>query len=131
MSLKKCACGRKNTYENCCGAIHLDKKYALTSEDLMRSRYTAFTLADGEYLMKSHHSTTRPIKEKKDIVNWAKSVTWVRLEVLNTTKGQQFDVEGSVEFKAFFLENGEMQVIHENSFFTKENEKWVYVGVVE
>jgi SEC-C motif-containing protein len=131
MKLKSCACGRENTYKNCCGAIHLGKKKALTSEDLMRSRYTAFTMSDGEYLMKSHHSKTRPIKEKKEIVNWSKSVIWVRLEVLNTVNGYENDAEGNVEFKAFFLENGEMQVIHENSFFIKENENWVYVGVTE
>lgn len=131
MKIKNCPCGNNKFYDACCGEILSGRRNAKTSEELMRSRYTAFTLANGDYLMKSHHSTTRPIKEKKEIEEWAQSVTWVRLEILMTTGGKQEELEGTVEFKAYFLEGGKMQMIHENSFFNKENKKWVYVGVAE
>ena len=58
-----------------------------TAQQLMRSRYSAFVLANGDYLMETHHSSTRPIKEKKAIVKWAKSVQWIKLEIVETTKG--------------------------------------------
>ncbi|MDH7446475.1 YchJ family protein [Aquimarina sp. 2201CG14-23] len=128
--MSTCYCGRPQTYDNCCGKIHKDIAQALTAEDLMRSRYSAFVMAKGDYLMKSHHSSTRPIREKKSIVKWTKSVEWIKLEVLNTTKGSQKEKEGTVEFKAFFYEEGTMQVIHENSYFVKEKGNWVYVGEV-
>lgn len=131
MSTINCPCGSVITYEKCCGAIHLGKKKAISAEALIRSRYTAFTMADGDYLMKSHHSNTRPTSQKKEIVNWAKSVSWVKLDVLYTTMGMPNDLEGTVEFKAYFMENGKMEVIHENSLFKRENDKWVYLGLAE
>lgn len=36
--------------------------------------------------------------------------------------------ETTVEFKAFFMENGNVDVIHENSVFCKEKDHWVYLG---
>ena len=128
--MSKCYCGRPKLYDVCCGEIHKTSKKAITAEDLMRSRYSAFVLAKGDYLMRSHHSSTRPLKEKKAIIKWAKSVKWVRLEVLHTTNGSGFDEEGTVEFKAFYFENGALEVIHENSQFVKENEYWMYLGEV-
>ena len=55
--------------------------------------------------MATHHKSTRPTKEKKAIVKWAKSVQWMRLEVLETTKGSENDLEGTVTFNAYFFEN--------------------------
>ncbi len=126
--MTNCYCGRTNTYTNCCAPIHTDIHKVITAEDLMRSRYSAFVKANGNYLMISHHSSTRPTHEKKEIVRWAKAVQWVKLEVLHTTKGQVDDTEGTVEFKAFFFEKGQLQIIHENSKFIKENNHWVYLG---
>ncbi len=94
----------------------------------MRSRYAAFVIANGDYLMKSHHSSTRPLQEKNDIVKWAKSVKWQKLQILNTSMGQTTDFEGQVEFKAFFKEKGKLKAIHERSHFERENGYWVYVN---
>lgn len=68
--LNNCYCGNPEPYATCCGAIHNNHSKAITAEQLMRSRYSAFVLANGDYLMDSHHPSTRPIKEKKDIVSW-------------------------------------------------------------
>ncbi|WP_354667418.1 YchJ family protein [Pseudotamlana agarivorans] len=102
---------------------------AKTAEQLMRSRYSAFVLAKGDYLVESHHSKTRTPKEKKSIEKWAKSVQWIKLEVLETTKGQIEDTEGTVTFNAYFFENGKVDVIHEKSAFVKENSLWKYLGL--
>ena len=126
-----CPCGVSKHYENCCQVYHKDISKIETAEQLMRSRYTAFTKAMGNYLMNSHHSTTRPLSEKKAIVNWAKSVKWSRLEILNTTKGLKHDEKGTVEFKAYFIENTSEQFIHENSQFVKEYGIWMYLGFVD
>lgn len=128
--MNNCPCGRSKTYENCCGAIHQNIELAFTAEDLMRSRYSAFVKGNGDYLYKSHSENTRKESEKKDIERWAKSVQWMNLDVLNTNKGSKSDKQGTVEFKAFFIEGGKLQVIHENSFFSKENGHWVYVSAL-
>ena len=96
----------------------------------MRSRYTAFTMANGDYLMESHHLNTRPVKEKENIVAWARSVEWLELKISSKSKGLENDVEGSVEFNAYFKENGKINSISEHSLFVKENEHWYYFGFV-
>ncbi len=116
----KCPCNPTKLYKDCCRKAHLDIRSVTSAEQLMRSRYSAFVLANIDYLQKSHHPKTRPnMLEKKEMLTWTKSVEWVKLTVLKST-------ENTVEFKAFFYENNSLNVIHENSFFAKENNHWVY-----
>lgn len=126
-----CPCGSSEKYTDCCEIAHRNISHVKTAEQLMRSRYTAFTLANSDYLMESHHSTTRSIKDKKSIENWAKSVGWIRLEITHKSKGLVSDVEGTVTFNAYYFENGNVEVIHEKSAFSKENGNWMYVGLAK
>ena len=121
-----CFCNSSQLFEYCCQPIILGKRIAETAEQLMRSRYSAFVVANINYLMNTHHPSTRPSKEKKSILKWARSVKWMGLEILHTKQGQADDNEGFVEFKASFIEDGTLANIHENSFFVKENGKWYY-----
>jgi SEC-C motif-containing protein len=123
-----CPCGSKQDYTVCCGTIINGKREASNALELMKSRYTAYTKANVDYLMKSHHSSTRPVKERKSIKRWAESVKWMQLIILNTWDGTTSDKEGYVEFKALFFENGQINQIHEKSFFKREKQKWVYVS---
>jgi len=123
----KCPCNPNKKYVDCCKKAHNDILSVITAEQLMRSRYSAFVLANIDYLQKSNYSKTRPSKrEKKDTLLWTKSVDWLKLEIIAFTKGSVIDIEGTVEFKAFFMENGKLNSIHENSNFCKENGHWVY-----
>ena len=125
-----CPCGKKMPYLKCCGQFHESIQLVKTAEDLMRSRYTAFTKGMGDYLMISHHSTTRPNSEKDEIEKWAKSAEWDHLEIVSKFKGGPTDSIGVVEFKAFFhvtsFGSKKMDCIHEKSEFLKENGHWVY-----
>lgn len=94
----------------------------------MRSRYSAFTLASGPYLIETHHSETQNNVNEKELVDWAKSVKWVKLEILNKTTGLENDDTGTVEFKAYFREKNRLTFIHENSLFKREYGVWKYFG---
>jgi len=85
----------------------------LTPEDLMRSRYEAFVKMDGEYL-----SRTTTQKTSTDMSSY-KNIQWLRLDVLNA-------YDNVVEFKAFYSEDGEMQVLHEKSIFVEVDGEWKY-----
>ena len=123
----QCPCNPKKKYADCCQKAHDNIHSVYTAETLMRSRYSAFVLANITYLQKSHYSATRPSKkEKKELLKWTTSVTWIKLEVLHSNKGSVNDSSGTVEFKAYFMENGVVDIIHEISFFCKENGHWVY-----
>lgn len=125
-----CPCGSQKEADQCCLPIISGKREATTALELMRSRYTAFTKADGAYLMRSHNSQTRPVKDRKKIEAWARSVNWMGLVILGTQAGEANDNTGYVEFRALYLDRGEMCEIHEKSFFKRENGKWVYFSGV-
>ena len=127
---KPCPCGMPLSYSECCGLIISGKREATTCLELMRSRYVAFTTANVDYLMQSHHSDTRPLKERIQIKKWAESVQWMGLVILNTQGGEITDDTGYVEFRALYIEDGRMQEIHEKSLFKREDQKWVYVSGV-
>lgn len=124
----QCPCTPTQLYKNCCEKAHLDITKVQTAEQLMRSRYSAFVLANIDYLQKSHHSKTRPGKrERKEIKDWSNSVDWIKLSVLDIKKGAKNDTTGKVEFKAYYMEDSNIIILHETSNFSKENSHWVYV----
>ena len=125
-----CPCGTGKEYRNCCQKAHNAPAFIATAEELMRSRYSAFTLANGPYLIETHHSATRHNVDENDLVEWAKSVKWLKLEIIRTTTGQPTDISGTVEFKAHFKERGKARFIHENSYFEKEYGTWKYKSIV-
>jgi SEC-C motif-containing protein len=126
-----CPCNPNNTYKTCCFIAHNDIKAVKTAYQLMRSRYSAFVMGNIDYLQRSHHSSKRPgKKEARDIEQWSKSVAWMRLEILKTTDGLENEHQGTVEFKAYYVENTNEEVIHEHSRFGLENGHWVYIGAI-
>ena len=128
---ESCPCGSNKDFNDCCGAILTGKRNAATCTELMKSRYTAYAKGNIDYLMRSHHSKTRPpFKERKGIKRWAESVKWMQLTIVNSWNGTEKDKEGHVEFKAIYFENGQIQQIHEKSLFQKEKGLWVYVSGV-
>lgn len=48
--MNDCPCGSKISYSSCCGLYHSAKAIAPTPEALMRSRYTAYTQANFDYI---------------------------------------------------------------------------------
>ena len=123
-----CPCGRNNKlYKDCCFLVHTNIHNALTSEDLMRSRYSAFVLCNGDYLLKSHANQFRDPSTINNTINWARSVSWKQLEIISLNKGSENDSEGTVEFKAYFKKKNTLKFIHENSSFIRQDGHWVYL----
>ena len=119
--MMKCPCNPTKRYKDCCEKAHNNIEKVDSAEQLMRSRYSAFVLADIKYLAISHHSSTRlSKKEYLELEKWTKSVEWVKLEIIKVTTD-------TVRFNAFFIENGSLESIQENSSFCKENNHWVYL----
>lgn len=116
-----CPCGSGLQYGNCCQPYHLKEKVAATVEALMRSRYSAFVVLNGDYLFETTHVSKRIGNSKDAYLNSAKNTKWVKLEVVKAS----FDV---VEFKAFYLNKKfQVEVLHEKSNFKLEDGKWYYV----
>ncbi|MFY8097159.1 MAG: YchJ family protein [Flavobacterium sp.] len=117
---KQCPCGSQKEIADCC-LPYIRTYSAPTAEALMRSRYTAFTLHEADYLFQTTSLAERRFTSKKEILDWAKQNTWLKLEVLESTAT-------TVTFKAYFLDaQGQPQVHHEKSTFKEVQGKWFYV----
>jgi SEC-C motif-containing protein len=123
-----CPCGSKQNYVQCCAPVIGGQQPATTAEMLMRSRYSAFTQCNVDYILRTYHSKTRPTRDRAKILAWAKSVKWLGLTVLDTQMGLEDNEMGYVEFRAMYNENGTMGLIHEKSLFKREKGHWVYVS---
>ena len=60
-------------------------------------------------------------------LNGQKKVNWLKLDILSINNGEEFDDNGYVEFKAYFLENRKVDFIHGKSRFIKQANHWVYL----
>lgn len=119
MSIILCACSSDKIYAKCCQPFHSGVIFAQTPEQLMRSRYSAYTLNLVDYLWETTHPLKRYLHHKADIESWAKANHWLKLEIV-----QAFDA--IVEFKAFYQQGLRQFVHHELSTFKKEAGKWYY-----
>jgi SEC-C motif-containing protein len=121
-----CPCGSGRHYLECCGALHTGADRATSAEQLMRSRFSAFAVGDAAYLLRSWHSSTRPARLSLD-----PGTRWTRLEILGAADGGPFHSEGTVEFRAYYRQDGAAeQYLQENSAFARENGAWVYVSAL-
>jgi len=120
-----CACGSKKSYKLCCSRIHKNIYLATSPLALMKSRYVAFVMGDIDFLMLSHHSSTRPDQEKDEILRWTQSINWSNLEITEVEPVHQ--QEGFVSFKASYTDKDVPHVIYEKSRFVIENNHWTYI----
>ena len=124
----RCPCGTGEVFGACCGPFITGRSNAPTAEALMRSRFTAFAVAEPEYLLASWHPRTRPASLELD-----ESILWQRLDVLRTSGGP-FDDAARVAFAAHYRsrpgtpEHQRVKgVQREDSRFVREGGRWFYV----
>jgi len=124
----KCPCSSNLSFSNCCEKILKGKAKAETAESLMRSRYTAYTLADISYIEKTTAPESRSDFDHDSTRKWAEESKWLGLKILSTEEGQSTDKKGIVEFVASFEQNGSPEEHHERSRFRKDdNGQWLFI----
>lgn len=112
-----CHCGSGLAYSECCGPLHQGTP-AAHPEALMRSRYSAFVLGLGDYLLQTWHPSTRPTELKLE-----GSPQWSSLQVLSAgTRGDA----GQVHFRATYRSGKGWGYLEEVSDFSKEAGRWYY-----
>ncbi|MEU4343051.1 YchJ family metal-binding protein [Nocardia sp. NPDC023852] len=122
MSELRCPCGQGGTFDDCCGPVLRGERAAATAAALMRSRYTAFAVADVDYLLRSWHPRTRPPEVALDPAR-----RWLFLEVRAAERGGLFDDTGTVEFVAHYRDADGRGALHEVSRFARFEGAWVYL----
>lgn len=114
-----CQCGSTKRYGDCCSLLHQGEHTAVTAEELMRSRYSAYVLKLDDYVLHTWHSSTRPVSLELS----HDDTKWQHLRIIDTEQGKEDDETGMVEFAAIYT-GGQL---HERSRFVREAGRWFYV----
>ena len=129
-----CPCGGA-TYGLCCRPLHRQEQAAATAEQLMRSRYSAFALAEIDHLMRTQLSE-QPIRERRRALQaTCRQLHWRGLEILAREAGGPEDLHGTVTFAAHYSAGGKQGVLRECSRFGREAGRpdgaWLYLEALE
>ena len=122
-----CPCGLGESLETCCGPFLKKSAFPETAEALMRSRYTAFTVGDIDYIFDTHDPDTVHQVERAGTESWSKQSEWLGLEILETDHGGANDYTGTVEFVAKYKIKGTAINHREIATFRKQNGRWLFV----
>lgn len=90
----------------------------------MRSRYTAYTMANMEYIQQTMCGKAIGHFDEVSAQRWAKKVSWIKLKVIESCIENQDS--GFVEFEASFVEAARLKSIHERSEFIRRDGRWFY-----
>ncbi|MFC3032361.1 YchJ family protein [Pseudoalteromonas fenneropenaei] len=116
-----CYCGNDLSYANCCEPFHLYHQTPAQALQLMRSRYSAYVLKNAAYILDTYGIEEQKEHTEADILAFANAVEFIRLQIVTA---DQPDV---VEFKAFYLAENKLGVVHERSTFALEGTRWKYI----
>lgn len=113
-----CPCGSGTPYDHCCAPL-LTGTPAPTAEALMRSRYTAFTRADIDYLLSTMAPEIRADLDPVETRQVATDSEWLGLDIRAASGGGPDESEGTVEYVATFRLNGQKRIHHERATFNR------------
>tara|TARA_B110000881_G_C18489697_1_gene471098 strand:- start:468 stop:968 length:501 start_codon:yes stop_codon:yes gene_type:complete len=120
-----CPCGTKKSYNECCLPVITKNKLAQSPEQLMRSRYSAYSQNMAQYIFNTYAKSSQSEQSVEEIAQWGESCRWVKLtihqvsplESNTTTSAQKIP---TVHFSAFYLIKDTLFELSERSRFVKE-----------
>jgi SEC-C motif-containing protein len=100
-----------------------------TAQALMRSRYTAYTRGDIDYIESTLAPEQRSAFDRATASTWAMQAKWLGLQILFADAGGPGDREGVVAFVATYSQGGQTIEHHETSYFRRgEHNEWLFVS---
>lgn len=124
VQMSHCPCGSTKLYAECCQLVHNNHGLATMPEQLMRARYCAHVLKLVDFVVNTYHPSCNAESQREGIIE-SINMDWQKLEVIHAPVPT--DDTGFVEFKAYLVEQGVEQCMHERSRFIKEGGFWYYI----
>lgn len=123
-----CPCGSGKSFEACCGPLLEGTRVAETGEELVRSRYTAFTRKNYDYIVATTHPDFRQKEYSAEaLAESGKGVRWLRLQILDTAPVTGGGEGETVSFVAYYEFQGVPYQLAETSYFRRHEDRLYYV----
>ncbi len=123
----ECPCCSKKLFKSCCEPFLKTEKKTETAEQLMRSRYTAFTLGNMDYIASTQAEKGAEGFDSESAKQSADHTKWCGLNVIDAGKKNGSDKD-EVEFSARYIVGDQLHLLHERSQFKKINGQWFYTS---
>ena len=123
-----CPCGSQKKYKKCCKTFH-DGVLPKSALELMKSRYSAYSVGKSEYIINTTHEKNKDFSTNikswnSDILNFCENTKFEKLEIIDFIDGVE---ESFVTFKATLIQDKKDVSFIEKSRFLNVNGKWFYV----
>ena len=125
--MSDCPCCSGRAYEECCEPLLLGREVPRTAEALMRSRYTAYTLAEIDYLFQTSGPRVRKEFDAESSRKWAQSADWRKFEIVRAEGGGADDEQGVIEFVAHYQVKDAAFEHHEVAEFGRVDGAWRFM----
>jgi SEC-C motif-containing protein len=129
-----CPCGG-GSYASCCRPLHRQERQAITAEQLMRSRYSAYALGEIEHLLRTQPSEQPLAERRRALQASGRQLRWRGLEIVAVEAGGALDFDGTVTFVARYTAGGQRGALRERSRFGRQGSRaegaWLYLEALE
>lgn len=125
MPQSSCPCQSARPYAQCCQPIHLGHR-ADTAEQLMRARYTAYSMQLIDFILQTTLPAQQHLLDQTAIRQWSQTTAWCGLEVIQHWPKVDA-VHAQVEFKAYFFGPQGREAHHEKSSFVYSQQAWYFL----
>ncbi|MDY0375600.1 MAG: YchJ family protein [Desulfobacterium sp.] len=125
--MRPCPCCSNLPFDQCCEPLIRGTIAATTAEQVMRSRYTAYTEGEIAYLKTTTHPDGLADFDEQATRSWSEGSLWKGLEIIATEGGGPGDDQGIVEFLARFTQKDVEHKHHERAIFKREGREWLFL----
>lgn len=124
----QCPCCSGKLFQDCCAPFLSQETLPTTALQLMRSRYTAYSLIKIDYIQATMRDIAAQNFDPENAKLWAERAIWCGLKIINPGQQTADRDHDHVEFAARFVEENKLHILQEQSQFTKIDGKWFYVS---
>lgn len=124
---RPCPCGSGSGYAQCCRPLHQGAA-AGSAEQLMRSRYCAYTQGLIDYLVASTLPAQQALLDRAAMTEWSQASRWLGLQVESATPCDAHTQRAQVTFVAHWADpDGQQHSHRECSAFARKGPHWYFI----
>lgn len=125
--MSNCPCGSGVDLAECCQPVISGELKAQSAEKLIRARYTAHTLGEMDFILATHHPSTRNDIDEAATERWARESTWLGFDIIKADEEDDASTSSRIEFMARYRDGARRRhTHHERAVFEKYHGQWYF-----